>query len=231
MVLGLCDDAIGGARPLRLREPRAKRPRLVGVNDGREAPRHVNNLKYQPQLELHQPLRPVGHPEARPLGVAERAPLPAVSGPVGPLLVPPSLDEIVERAVWHHARPGFESPNGYILLSVFVIPSESGVVRWLPQDHISGRDGDHVQLGRGRGGEGGGVGRRELRGAAEQADRQLSIEDGGGLDVDPLVLEAHEQRPHGRALVDGERLEVPVGGDNPGHDAVHRPAVLCDLRN
>ena len=66
----------------------------------------------------------------------------------------------------------------------------------------------------------------ELVGAGDEVEGELADEDGGGLEVDALVLEAHDDGPGGVVDADGEGPRAVE--DHVLDDGVHLAAVLGD---
>eukprot|EP00961_Rhodomonas_salina_P166927 2249524-Rhodomonas_salina.1 len=106
---------------------------------------------------------------------------------------------------------------------------EGREVAGLPELNFGGRNREHLvaDSARGRAVGGRGVVGRELRGARDEVRGELAHEDRACLEVDALVLEAHDDGPRG--LVDLDRKLPRALHDHVLDDLVHFAAVLGDL--
>mmetsp|Transcript_4657 Transcript_4657/g.8213 ORF Transcript_4657/g.8213 Transcript_4657/m.8213 type:complete len:309 (-) Transcript_4657:944-1870(-) len=111
------------AKPLAGSFPLAKGGRLMLVHVYGPAPRHVHLLEHGAQPVLVLTSGPGLFPESGPLGVAKRAPSPAVLGPVVALPIASVPDKFVKLAVRDHHLRGFKVRDLEGTHAVLVIPS------------------------------------------------------------------------------------------------------------
>lgn len=212
MVLGLGQQSQRrlALEPHLVRQPRAKRMRLVVVDHGRQRWWQGHLFEQQPQSVAMQPCRSVKHPKRRPLGVAKGPPPPAVGRPPPRLSVPPRLDKLEKLPVADEVLGRAERRHGERTASILVVPAkawpvgglaEHGGALWYRQQGVVRGGGGHV-----------GVGGGPCARFAEQVQGQFAHEHRGGFDVDALVFKAHEERPAGRILhrVDGGAIMVEL---------------------
>eukprot|EP00048_Salpingoeca_helianthica_P002629 m.58914 g.58914 ORF g.58914 m.58914 type:complete len:547 (+) comp12214_c0_seq1:992-2632(+) len=225
VVLELGEDAqgVGGVagNTVLLVAPVGKGLGLVVVDNDGPVPRHVNDVKERAQAVLVQTRRAGGHPELRPLGVAEETPRPALGRPVLLLRVALAAHKLEVLAVGDFKLVGGKGSHGDLLLTVFVVPAKGGPAAGLAQGDVAGIDVDpfilgvvHAFLGVGHvlDGVGRGVVGREVLGALDEVDWKLANKHRAGLDMDALVLKAKHHGPE-LALVqvaDGIKFGVLV---------------------
>mmetsp|Transcript_27925 Transcript_27925/g.64938 ORF Transcript_27925/g.64938 Transcript_27925/m.64938 type:complete len:363 (+) Transcript_27925:1692-2780(+) len=128
--------------------------------------------------------------------------------------------------------------------SILVVPTIGWELPWLPQLHRLTRDVHHLvfrkvlpDLGGGAPGRllSGRVQRRPTSWNLHEVDGRLPEEDGGGLQVDGLMLHAHEDGPKRMIPCDLHRLraiaivQAGVRGNHVAHNLVHLLPVLLDL--
>ena len=199
--------------------PAAEGARLEAVGLDRPVPRHRHFLGQQAQL----PAVAVGHPEGRMrrLGVAL---------PAQPLLVPQAvvgvaacLDEFEELAVADQVAGGLESRNVARVFAVFVVPAVNRVVEATTESHAAGRNVDQRILRRRSRLVARCPGRMRLR----VLQRMLAHQHRRGLEVNALVLDAHQHRPE-RALPANRQGERGVA-DDAVDQRPHPPPVVGDL--
>mmetsp|Transcript_9835 Transcript_9835/g.24526 ORF Transcript_9835/g.24526 Transcript_9835/m.24526 type:complete len:832 (+) Transcript_9835:440-2935(+) len=234
VVLRLADHAVLDGRAVLLRLPRAVGLGLVVVDVHGPVPAHVHRAEQRAQRVLVQALRPVGDPERGPLDVAERAPAPALLRPVLALRVAAALDEAQELAVGDLELGRGERGHVNLLTPVLVVPAKRGVRQVLAQHHARGRHA-HQRVGGEVGALRGQCGRRlaggrvvvgPVLGLAHAVQRQLADEHRRRLDVDALVLKAHEHRPAGVVPPHLLLVQARVGLDDVAHHLVRLAAVL-----
>lgn len=136
-------------------------------------------------------------------------------------------DEGQELGVGDQELGGRKGGHVHVPVPVLVVPAKRRKVAGLAQRHL-GRWHVHDLVG-GRLGRTGDEGRaRAPAGDGEDGvDGQLVDEDGGGLDVDALVLEGHPQGPPGRGHGDGCVLGVRHGLDHADDGRLHLVAEGC----
>ncbi len=142
----------------------------------------------------------VGHPEAGRLGPGVFAPAPALLGPPAGLTVAAGVHELAVLAVAHQVLRRREGRDVGLEVAVLVVPAVEGVVAVLAQDDACrrarraarwralaavGADGPVLVL-------------------AHQVEGQLADEHRAGLQVDALVLDAHQDHPERRVPPDGQ---------------------------
>mmetsp|Transcript_31494 Transcript_31494/g.61465 ORF Transcript_31494/g.61465 Transcript_31494/m.61465 type:complete len:253 (+) Transcript_31494:1581-2339(+) len=112
--------------------------------------------------------------------------------------------------------------------AILIVPPEGRELLRLAQVHRPALDGQKLVLDTAlRGGDSRGVRDGPLVGPAHEVRGELADQHRRGLEVDPLVLGAHDERPRGVGGEDGE-LVVAVD-DDVTHAVIHALAVPDDV--
>ena len=146
----------------------------------------------------------------------------------------------MEFAVADQIAAGLERLDGGLAPAIFVVPAVGRPVeRFAEHDRLT-RHADQI-VGRIIAADAGRQTRRRSFGgwmqprpfgrALDQSQRQFVDQHRGGFQVNPLVLEAHEQRPQRMILADGRMVgrQAGMGFDHVADDAIHLLAVGMDL--
>ena len=215
------EDVLAGRR----REPRAVGLRLEAVDLDRPVERQRRLVE-----EVSLPVAVgVASPESRVLGPRVMQPAAALLRP--PRLVPVAtrLDEREELGVRDETPPDAERRQRDLLHAVLVVPAVGVVVIPLAQPHRPGRHrdplvGGRLAASRARAPEPAFlVG--ELVCPPQVLERHHAHDDARGLQVDPLVLDAHEDHP-GRIIPADRRLQRHRE-DEVVHDLAHRGPIVA----
>mmetsp|Transcript_15937 Transcript_15937/g.37242 ORF Transcript_15937/g.37242 Transcript_15937/m.37242 type:complete len:519 (-) Transcript_15937:53-1609(-) len=229
VVLPLGEEAVGEGGAVDGGAPDAVRLRLVRVHLHGPRERQGDHLEDAPEFVLVQPDRPVGHPECREQHVPEHPPLPAGFRPARLVRVPSGRSKLEEFGVCDEELGGLERHHLHLTRSILVIPPEGRKVLGLPEGDLPARVLNHrvlhhapaVTINRGR------MQHRKVLGARHEIRGQLAHQHRGRFQVDPLVLEPHDEGP--ARGVHGDRHGVVSVEDHVLDDVVHLPAVLGDL--
>ncbi len=145
-------------------------------------------------------------PEGGLNGLCKAAPRPALIGPPASLAIAAGSDEAEELGIAHQHAGGLKGLQGDALLAELVVPA-IGLVALAERDRLAG-DGDEAICGHGLAVSAGLGAGRPVGLVLNPVDGQLADQDTGGFQVDPLMLDPHENDP-GRA--------VPADGKGKGH--------------
>ena len=139
------------------------------------------------------------------------------------MFVAPLFDETEKLLIGNQVPAGRKVPDVIFLAAEFVVPSIERVVLRFAQNDAPSGDRDQFVL-RGLVRFGADVPQREL---PDHLDRKAADDDRGGLHVDPLVFDPHQDHPEGIVPVDGHRQGQAA--DGLVHDAAHGVAIGLDL--
>mmetsp|Transcript_33370 Transcript_33370/g.76167 ORF Transcript_33370/g.76167 Transcript_33370/m.76167 type:complete len:247 (-) Transcript_33370:810-1550(-) len=246
-MLSLCDDAVGfrlTCQAILFRLPCTICSRFMVVDGRRPIPLHISLLKDIAQLEPHGAFRTVWLPKEGPLHVSVLPPAPAILRPIALRSVPSCIHEVPEVSVGDQEAAGLEVRHLYTSMAILVVPTIRWEVPGLAQVHSTSLHCNHAVAGEVYASRRSHWRSFSLRcwvqswpcfGHLHEVQRRLAEQHGRCLDVDSLVLEPHEQRPHGVVPSDRHRrlsvvvLERRVRCDDVGHRLVHGLAVGMNL--
>jgi hypothetical protein len=155
------------------------------------------------------------------LGIAD--PFPALVRPEPLLFVTAVFDEVQVLPVGNQIPAGREIPDIVLLAAEFVVPAVQRMGFGFAQNDAA--SGDRQQLVRRR------LARRRAdapqRELPHHLDRQATNDDRRRLQVNPLVLDAHQNHPE--RIVPVDRHHQRQGPDGLVHQRAHGVAVRLDL--
>mmetsp|Transcript_5965 Transcript_5965/g.14128 ORF Transcript_5965/g.14128 Transcript_5965/m.14128 type:complete len:210 (-) Transcript_5965:267-896(-) len=208
MMLSLGQQTIRlrGGRSVHASLPSAESLGFVVVHVYWPIPWHVNYFEDGTELVLVRPCRTIWFPEERPLHVSVGSPCPAVITPIFLVAVTTRLDELVKLSVGDHELTGLEVWDIQVTLAVLVVPSKRREVSRLAKVYGSLINRNHSILwivhafnwvGRGSLSICRWVERGPVFGRLDQMVRCLTEKHRTCLQVNSLMLVAHEKSPHG----------------------------------
>jgi len=167
----------------------------------------------------------IAHPEGRMFGLGEAPPAPSLLIPQAVIAIATGHDEGEELAIAGQVAGSAEGGHLRLMMAIFVVPAVPRVIQLTPQPHPA--RGDVHQAIR-RGGPPLAAG-RPIGMGLDEIEAMLAYQHRGGLQVDALMLDAHEYRPEGIVPTDGQgqgRL-----ADHPVHRLPHPAPVVPDRRH
>ena len=179
------------------------------------------------EIALH-PAAPAAQPELRVRGPRVAEPAPALVGPEGLVAVAARLDEGEELGVRHQPPRGAERGEGHFVDAILVVPAVGLVAGRLAEPHGHGRHRQPLVQRRRAVGRAGPpqpplLG-REVGPVPQFRERHLPHDHARRLQVDPFVLDSHEDHPGGRVGADREVERHPLD------EGVDEPAQLVAIR-